>query len=233
MAVAYNTLRPVTLPPSPAPSKRALSPAALLIALGFSLLWPSFLGQVIGLMAVLWAGDWFWYKAVATGGVLVGCGLSATVLTGSRLLMDLANPGPTPAAAMGLTVQYKTSRPIQDIRIVPLNVYGIMIDGIPGRDIAWFALGLSRGMSHTQRAWIGLTAPSGQVCDVPYWKGLCKPFRRAELIVGVGPRVAGKVATRSLDAMLSALGLNPGDPELWLLGPASELHAPRKLLQSE
>jgi hypothetical protein len=186
--MAYNTL--TTLQPGEPRGPRVLSPAALAVALVFTLGYPSFLGTVMGGVAVFWLGDWFWLKLGTTLGILLGCGLSGQTLIGSALLWKVTAPQPE-LQPQGVTIEYRTTRPAENIRIVPLTTYPVMVDNCPARDLAWFCLGLSRGIPHTQRNWTGKTAPSGQLVDADYWKSLCKPLRRAGLIEGVGPRKAG------------------------------------------
>lgn len=199
-------------------TSRTLSAAALAVGLFFSLAWPPVVGTALGLAGWLWFSDSTYLKLGLILGIIGGCLLSLFFLLGSLIYTKTYNER---YVKLPQTINYVPlgSGPTEDMRIVPLRAYDKLIEKVPQRDIAWFALGLSRGMKHSQRTWLGKRAPSGTLVDPAYWYSLCKPLRKAEIIKGAGERHAGTLTTRDLDKMLTILGIDVWDTDLWLSMP--------------
>lgn len=196
-------------------TKRMLSAQALAVGLFFSLAWPPVIGIVLGLAGWLYFDDSSYLKLGIILGAVGGCGLSLSFLIGSLIYTKTYNER---YVKQPHTVNYVPlgSAPGEDMRIVPLRTYDRLIDRVPQRDIAWFCLGLSRGLKHTQRTWMTKRAPSGTLVDPAYWYSLCQPLRKAEIIKGADERRAGVLTTRDLDRMLTILGVDVWDSDLWL-----------------
>jgi hypothetical protein len=199
-------------------TRRTLSAPALAVGLFFSLVWPPVVGIALGLAGWLWFDDSSFLKLGVTLGIVVGCLISLSFLLGSLIYTKTYNERYVKNPQM---VNYVPlgSAPGEDMRIIPLRAYDKLIDKVPQRDIAWFVLGLSRGMKHSQRTWLGKRAPSNTLVDPAYWYSLCQPLRKAEIIKGAGERHAGTLTTRDRDKMLTILGMNPWDSDLWLNMP--------------
>ena len=207
------------------PQPRHMSVSATLLAAGLTLAWPIVLGFVGGLAAWWLWGEYRYFGWGVAGGVGVGILASAGVVASSAIVARVTAPAPVVEAVPNETViRYAPlgSAPGDNIRIVPLQAYDKFIDNVKARDVAWFCKGLSRGRCHSQRAWLGKVAPSGQLVDPSYWRALSKPLRRAGIIRDVGPRRKGHVTTRDLNSMLAILGIQ-NEPDLWLSGDASEV----------
>lgn len=198
---------------------------------------PTFVGSVVmflfwtvvictgfGLCGLLITGNAIYLKAGFITGIIFGGGLSFTfmvwVVVSRHRLLDY-----DPPTHPQTTITYAPlgTQPTDNIRIVPLRAYDKMIDKVPARDLAWFCRGLSKNYPHTQRTWVGKTAPSGQLVDALYWKALCNPLLKAGIIKDMEPRKSGTLTTKNLDTMMSIIGLDPNDPDLWLLGPGTDL----------
>ena len=207
------------------PQPRHMSVSATLLAAGLTLAWPIVLGFVGGLAAWWLWGEYRYFGWGVAGGVGVGILASAGVVASSAIVARVTAPAPVVEAVPNETViRYAPlgSAPGDNIRIVPLQAYDKFIDNVKARDVAWFCKGLSRGRCHSQRAWLGKVAPSGQLVDPAYWRALSRPLRRAGIIRDVGPRRKGHVTTRDLNSMLAILGIQ-NEPDLWLAGDASEV----------
>ncbi len=211
--------------PAASPPRREARPigiAATLLGLLLTVTWPPIVGVIVGAALWLWWGDAWWMKAGLVGGLLLGAVMSMGVLLSSFLLTRVLAPAPAaavaPAASPAMTtISYEpldATRARSDVRIVPLRGYRT-IDNVDARDIAWMCYGLSKGVPHSMRAWVGRRTPSGETLDSAYWRALSKPLRKAGIIVGTGPRVSGRLTTRDLGAMLAVLGLDASDASLW------------------
>lgn len=209
----------------PNPQDRHMSVSATLLAAAFALCWPILLGFVGGLAAWWLWGEYRYFGYGVGLGVAAGIVTSAGVVGSSWLVTRVTAPAPAVQATPNQTViRYAPlgSAPGDNIRIVPLQAYDKFIDNVKARDVAWFCKGISRGRCHSQRAWLGKVAPSGQLVDPAYWRALSRPLRRAGIIRDVGPRRKGHVTTRDLNSMLAILGIQ-NEPDLWLSGDASEV----------
>ena len=210
--------------PAPAATRREPRPVGLLatgLALLLTVAWPPVAGAIVGTALWLWWDDTSWLKLCVVLGMLVGAGLSMAVLASSFLLQRVIMPAPVavPAAPTpnALTISYEpldATRARSDVRIVPLRGHRT-IDSVDARDIAWVCRGLSVGASHSMRTWLGRRTPSGETMDAAYWRSCMKPLRASGIIVGVSSRRAGRLTTRDLRAMLSVLGLDASDADLW------------------
>lgn len=199
-------------------TKRTLSAQALAVGLFFSLAWPPVIGAALGIAGWIVFADSSYLKLGLALGIAAGCLISLSFLLGSLVYTKTYNER---YVNQPQTVNYVPlgSGPGEDMRIVPLRAYDKLIDKVPQRDIAWFCLGLSRGMKHTQRTWITKRAPSGTLVDPAYWYSLCQPLRKADIIRGADERRAGTLTTRDLDKMLTILGIDQWDSDLWLNMP--------------
>ncbi len=202
--------------------KRPIGFMATLLGLLLTVTWPPIVGVIVGAALWLWWGDAWWMKAGLVGGLLLGAVMSMGVLLSSFLLQRVLAPAPAaaavaPAAPAMTTISYEPldrTAARSDVRIVPMHSHRT-IDSVDARDIAWMCYGLSRGTPHSLRAWLGRRTPSGETLDSAYWRAMCKPLRKAGIIVGAGPRVSGRLTTHDLGAMLAVLGLDASDAELW------------------
>ena len=201
--------------------KRPIGLAATVLGLALTATWPPVVGVIVGAALWLWWGDAWWMKAGLVGGLLLGAVMSMGVLLSSFLLQRVLAPAPAaaavaPAAPAMTTISYEPldrTAARSDVRIVPL--YGRTVDGVPVQDVAWLCRGLSVGASHSMRTWLGRRTPSGETMDAAYWRSCMRPLRASGIIVGVSSRRAGRLTTRDLRAMLSVLGLDASDAELW------------------
>ena len=202
--------------------KRPIGLAATVLGLALTATWPPVVGVIVGAALSIWWGDAWWMKAGLVGGLLLGAFMSMGVLLSSFLLQRVLAPAPAaaavaPAAPAMTTISYEPldrTAARSDVRIVPLRGYRT-IDNVDVRDIAWMCYGLSKGVPHSMRAWVGRRTPSGETLDSAYWRALSRPLRKAGIIVGTGPRVSGRLTTRDLGAMLSVMGLAASDASLW------------------
>lgn len=213
LALDYNPPPPVEEPKPP----RKMSVTATLIAATVMLIWPIVLGVFAGLAVWIWTGEASWIRVCFVGGIVVGMLASAGTVTGSWVVTHvLARPAvPGPAQTV---INYTPLSDHQDTRIVPLRTYDRTVDKVNIRDLAWFVAGL-RERGHSMRAWLGAKSPTGQIVDPQYWQALCKPLRKAGIIVGVEKRKSGRLVTCDVDVILSRLGLDPMDSDLWRRGP--------------
>ena len=200
---------------------RQMSVSATLLAAALTLLWPIVLGLVGGLAAWMLWGE---YKFLGYGvglGVSVGILASAGVVASSWIVTRVTAPAPvaqpTPQAA---TVTYAPLGSAQDIRIIPLASYDTLIDRVPARDLVWFVYRIARH-GHSLRKHLGKVAPSGQVVDATYWRALCKPLRKAGIIVGVESRRSGTLRTKDTQAILAQLGIDSSDSSLFMFNGAT------------
>ena len=202
------------------PNTRHWSLSATVLAAGLTLCWPIVLGVVGGLAAWLLWGE---YKFLGYGvglGVAVGILASAGVVASSAIVARVTAPAPVvQAAPQAATVTYAPLGSGQDIRIIPLASYDTMIDRVPARDLVWFVYRITRH-GHSLRKHQGRVAPSGQVVDTTYWRSLCKPLRKAGVIVGVESRRSGTLRTKDTGAILAQLGIDSSDSSLFMFNGA-------------
>ena len=203
------------------PQGRPMSVSATLLAAGLTLVWPILLGGVAG-VAGWWAfADYRWMGWGVLGGVAVGVLASAGVVASSAIVARVTAPAPVvQAAPQAATVTYAPLGSGQDIRIIPLASYDTMIDRIPARDLVWFVYRITRH-GHSLRKHQGRVAPSGQIVDTTYWRSLCKPLRKAGVIVGVESRRSGTLRTKDTGAILAQLGIDSTDSSLFMFNGAS------------
>jgi hypothetical protein len=185
------------------------------------LAWPILLG-VIGGAAAWWLWgkyEYFGYGVLA--GVAIGILASGGTVAGSWLVSNvLAQPAPVVEAGPAQVVTtYAPLGSAQDIRIIPLASYDATIDNVRQRDLVWFVIRITRH-GHSLRRHLGLRAPSGQIVDATYWRSLCKPLRKAGVIVGAESRKAGTLRTKDTQAILAQLGIDGSDSSLFLFNGA-------------
>ena len=214
-------------PPSTTTKKepRKVGLLATLLALSLGLTWPPVAGLALGVAGALWAGEWWPIRVGLAFGVALGALISMGILAGSYIVTHVIMPAQMPAPVPNsFTVGFTPlTEGEQHVRVVPVYDKGrTYIDDVPLIDLVWFATGLSLGMKHTQSAWLGTRAPSGQLVDAAYWGAICRPFRRVGVIDGVGPRRAGRLVTTDIDTMLLSLGIDPYDVDNFQWPRASE-----------
>ena len=203
------------------PQGRHMGVSATLLAAGLTLVWPIVLGVVGGMAAWLLWGEYRYLGYGIAGGVAVGILASAGVVASSAIVARVTAPQVVPAAPVGQTVTYAPLGSGQDIRIIPLASYDTLIDRVPARDLVWFVYRITRH-GHSLRKHLGRTAPSGQIVDATYWRSLCKPLRKAGIIVGVESRRAGTLRTKDTSEILAQLGIDSSDSSLFMFGNASQ-----------
>lgn len=203
------------------PQGRHMGVSATLFAAGLTLVWPIVLGVVGGMAAWLLWGEYRYLGYGIAGGVAVGILASAGVVASSAIVARVTAPQVVPAAPVGQTVTYAPLGSGQDIRIIPLASYDTLIDRVPARDLVWFVYRITRH-GHSLRKHLGRTAPSGQIVDATYWRSLCKPLRKAGIIVGVESRRAGTLRTKDTSEILAQLGIDSSDSSLFMFGNASQ-----------
>ena len=203
------------------PQGRHMGVSATLLAAGLTLVWPIVLGVVGGMAAWLLWGEYRYLGYGIAGGVAVGILASAGVVASSAIVARVTAPQVVQAAPVGQTVTYAPLGSGQDIRIIPLASYDTLIDRVPARDLVWFVYRITRH-GHSLRKHLGRTAPSGQIVDATYWRSLCKPLRKAGIIVGVESRRAGTLRTKDTSEILAQLGIDSSDSSLFMFGNASQ-----------
>lgn len=203
------------------PNTRQMSVSATLLAAGLTLAWPIVLGVVGGMAAWLLWGEYKYFGYGVGLGVTVGILASAGVVASSWIVTRVTAPAPVvQAATQAATVTYAPLGSGQDIRIIPLASYDTMIDRVPARDLVWFVYRITRH-GHSLRKHQGRVAPSGQIVDTTYWRSLCKPLRKAGIIVGVESRRSGTLRTKDTGAILAQLGIDSTDSSLFMFNGAS------------
>ena len=202
-------------------NSRHMSVSATLLAAGLTLLWPIVLG-VVGGLAAWWLWAEYRYFGYGVGlGVAVGILASAGVVASSWIVSRVTAPAPVvQAVPHAQTVTFAPLGSTQDIRIVPLASHDTLIDRVPARDLVWFVYRITRH-GHSLRKHLGKTAPSGQVVDAAYWRSLCKPLRKAGVIVGVESRRSGTLRTKDTGAILAQLGIDSSDSSLFMFKGAT------------
>jgi len=199
---------------------RRLSVAATLTAGVIMLCWPVLLGVVAGLAAWWLFGEYRYFGYGVAAGVGIGILASAGTIAGSWIVANaIAQPVPVETAPQQVVTSYAPLGSAQDIRIIPLQSYDTTIDDVRQRDLVWFVVRIARH-GHSLRKHLGLRAPSGQIVDTTYWRSLCKPLRKAGVIVGAQSRKAGTLRTKDSQAILAQLGIDGSDSSLFLFNGA-------------
>ena len=205
------------------PQPRHMSVSATLLAAGLTLCWPIVLGFIGGLAAWWLWGEYRFFGWGVAGGVGVGILASAGVAASSAIVARVTAPAPVVEAGpvhTTVTYAYPGSAPNDNIRIIPLSTSARTIDRVPLVDFVWFCHGLKSG--HTQRRWLGKRTPSGTIVDPRYWKSLSHPLRKVRLIENVRMRSKGRLVETDPSKILTMLGIDPGEPELYMWRDADD-----------
>lgn len=90
----------------------------------------------------------------------------------------------------------------------PLFPSNRLVDGVPEVDLCYFLEHLAARGGHQRSRWQGVLFPSGRRCNSEYYELLVAPLVKAKVILGRGPRIAGRIDCSPQTAK-ERLGLAP------------------------
>lgn len=219
-----------TIEPAPAKDRepRPVGLIATVLGLALALAWPTALGIVTGVAGWAFTGETWPLRWLPAVGLAAGVVLSTGALLGSYLLGRVIYRAPAPAVPNQITMSFD-GPPLEVTTnhvIVPLRTHRVLIEGVPVQDLCWFVVGLTdNGMPLSQRAWLGLRAPSGGRVDSRYWACMVKPLRISGIVAEMSHRKTGRLTLADREGVLRILGLDPYDPALYNFANAADTEA--------